>query len=102
MTPDIGKVRLELKVGVKSKKMATVSLDLRELIARYQISNQAEGKSPKTVRWYTAMLRAFGGYLAMKHNLCDLTAFDVDKVRAYILYLNFQIIHFWIHIGLSE
>ncbi len=49
MTPDIGKVRLEVKVGVKSKKIAVVPLDLRELIARYQISNQAEGKSPRTI-----------------------------------------------------
>jgi len=63
------------------------SLSLEELIARYQLSNQAEGKSPKTVRWYTEMLRAFIGYLDMNHGAHDLESFDIDTARGYILHL---------------
>jgi len=68
-------------------KKALTSLDIPELINRYQLSNQAEGKSPRTVRWYTEMLRAFAKYLALNHDAHDLTAFDVDTARGYILYL---------------
>jgi len=33
------------------------------------------------------MLRAFSDYLSANHRACDLTAFDIDAVRGYILYL---------------
>jgi hypothetical protein len=34
-------------------------LDLTKLILRFAQSNKGEGKSPKTVDWYTEMLRDF-------------------------------------------
>jgi len=80
-------VRLKLKVGVKSKKKATVSFDLRELIARYQISNQAEGKSPRTIVWYTEMLISFSAYIKAELQCHDLSAFNIDTVRSYIIHL---------------
>ncbi len=77
-----------MKIGVKSKKIATISLGLRELIAWYQISNQAEGKSPRTIAWYTEMLRSFLNYLKKELKCHDLSAFNIDIVRNYIIYLH--------------
>lgn len=76
-----------MKVGVKSKKISTSSLGLRELIAWYQISNQAEGKSPRTIDWYTEMLMAFLRYMKVELQCYDLSAFNIDTVRNYIIYL---------------
>lgn len=76
-----------MKASLKSKKIATTSLDLRELIARYQISNQAEGKSPRTIAWYTEMLMSFSGYMKVELQSHDLLAFNIDTVRSYIIYL---------------
>ncbi len=60
---------------------------MEDLISLYELSNQAEGKSPKTVSWYTEMLQAFSRYLSANHHACDVTAFEIDTVREYILYL---------------
>ena len=48
-----------MKLGVGTKKNATVTLSLEELIDLYEVSNRAEGMSPKTICWYTANLKAF-------------------------------------------
>lgn len=87
MTKDAGKVRLELKVGIKNNKTETVSLDLWELIARYKISNQADGKSPRTIAWYTDMLTSFSGYTKVELQCHDLSVFNIYAVRNYIIYL---------------
>lgn len=76
-----------MKVGVKSKKTTVVSLDLRELIARYQVSNQAEGKSPRTIAWYTEMLMSFSNYMKSELQHYDFSAFNIDTVRSYIIHL---------------
>ena len=62
-------------------------LYLKDLIQRYALSNRAESKSPKTVLWYTEMLRLFSSYLSANHDACDLTSIDIETVRNYILYL---------------
>jgi len=63
------------------------ALTIDKLISRYDLSNQAEGKSPKTVAWYTEMLTAFSGFLKVKHHCHNLLAFDINNVRDYMLYL---------------
>ncbi len=60
---------------------------LNEIIAVYELCNEAEGKSPRTVTWYTDMLLAFARYAAANHNIHDLMALNVDLARNYILYL---------------
>ena len=50
-----------------------VMITLGELNIRYALSNQADGKSPKTIRWYGEMLVSFTKYLEAKHNRCDLS-----------------------------
>jgi site-specific recombinase XerD len=63
-------------------------LDFTELIERYLICKQAEGKSPKTTGWYNEMLRAFLCYLRENHLACRLSTFNINIIRDYILYLN--------------
>jgi site-specific recombinase XerD len=58
-----------------------------DLIARYELSNRADGKSLKTVTWYTEILKSFCSYLERKQLPDDLSAFNIDNVREYILYL---------------
>jgi len=40
---------------------------LSELIEYYEVCNRAEGKSPKTITWYSANLRHFRSYLKNRH-----------------------------------
>jgi len=60
---------------------------LDECINRYELSNRAEGKSPKTIDWYTAMLRLFSRYLSEKVNRDSIAAFNIGTVKDYMLYL---------------
>jgi len=76
-----------MKTGTAEPKHKTAALTIDELIGRYELSNKADGKSPKTVQWYSEMLIAFTGYLEAKHNRCDPEAFNIDLVRGYILHL---------------
>ena len=65
-----------------------VALTINEVISRYEISNQAEGKSPRTIAWYTEMLMSFSSYMKVELQCCDLSAFNIDTVRSYIIYLH--------------
>jgi len=62
-------------------------LKIGELISRFELSNTAEGKSPKTVLWYSEMLSVFIKYLKVKRLRQDLPSFTTELVRGYILYL---------------
>lgn len=58
-----------------------------ELVSRHVSSNQAEGKSPKTIAWYREMLTQFCAYLNANQYQSYLPAFNIGTVREYILYL---------------
>jgi site-specific recombinase XerD len=60
---------------------------LEELFNRYELSNSSEGKKPKTIGWYTDMLRLFLRFLKKKNLLEDISSFNIDNIRAYIVYL---------------
>ncbi|MFC1982540.1 tyrosine-type recombinase/integrase [Chloroflexota bacterium] len=68
-----------------NSKLAALSLD--DLIRRYEMSNRADGKSPRTISWYTDMLTLFSQYLKEKLHQHDISAFTIDTVREYIIYL---------------
>ena len=65
----------------------TVALTINEVIRRYETSNQAEGKSPRTIAWYTEILMSFSNYMEKELQCHDLPAFNIDAVRSYIIYL---------------
>lgn len=69
--------------SIKVKK----TLNLDELIDRYELSNRAEGKSIRTVGWYSEMLASFSSYSKGKDLPPGLGGFTTDSVRSYILYL---------------
>jgi len=67
----------------KGKKI----LSFDGLVTAYEISNQAEGKSLRTIVWYTEMLMSFSNYMKEELQCYDLSAFNIDTVRSYIIYL---------------
>jgi len=58
-----------------------------EFVARYTVSNQADGKSTKTIAWYTDILTPFLRYLKANGYQCTLSTFNIDIIRGYILFL---------------
>ena len=63
------------------------ALTIGELISRYKLSNIADGKSPRTVKWYDEILGSF--YTWIRTNLYHdrISALDINSARNYILYL---------------
>jgi len=74
-----------VKTLVLEKQARVLTID--EFISRYEISNQAEGKSQRTIVWYTEMLMSFSNYMKEELQCYDLSAFNIDTVRSYIIYL---------------
>ncbi len=60
---------------------------LFELIDYYEVCNRAEGKSPKTISWYSANLKSFRNYLKNRHLSDSLDNIDTKLLREYVLYL---------------
>ncbi|MFC1931532.1 tyrosine-type recombinase/integrase [Chloroflexota bacterium] len=60
---------------------------LSELIDYYEVCNRAEGKSPKTISWYSANLKSFRNYLQNRHLPDLLDNIDTKLLREYVLYL---------------
>lgn len=58
-----------------------------ELVARYAVSNQVDGKSPKTIAWYGDILSQFLRYLKDNGYQSILSTFNMDIIRGYILFL---------------
>jgi len=69
------------------RMIGKVTLTIDQLIKLYEISNQAEGKSPKTVSWYRDISGLFACYLHDECGQDDISIFTKDTVRNYILYL---------------
>ena len=70
--------------GVAGNSKVAPAID--ELISRYEMANLADGKSPKTISWYGDILRSFLSCQKSKKASLDLSGFDIDAVRGYILY----------------
>jgi site-specific recombinase XerD len=73
---------------------------LTHLVNQYQLSNEVEGKSGRTIRWYSDILLAFNKWAKTKYCRDDITIFTIASVREYVYYLahkpKFQG-HPWIH-----
>ncbi|MBM2832240.1 MAG: xerD [Dehalococcoidia bacterium] len=66
----------------------TAPLAIDEAVKRYALSNEAGGKSPKTIAWYTAMLGQFVTYLKTTPYPSYLPAINIERARDYILFLH--------------
>jgi integrase/recombinase XerC/integrase/recombinase XerD len=60
---------------------------LAELIDYYEVCNRAEGKSPKTLSWYSTNLRRFHSYLRSRHIPDVIGNINTKLIREYVLYL---------------
>ena len=63
------------------------SLDLASLIEEYRVTCQTEGKSPRTIEWYTSFLTRFRQFLESRQMPTDPSQIDKNYVRAFIRYL---------------
>ena len=64
-----------------------ITYKLPELIEYYEVCNKAEGKSQRTIIWYSANLRSFHNYLKSKHLPNSLDNINIKLLREYVLYL---------------
>jgi len=64
----------------KAKKLSV-------LIDYYEICNEAEAKSYKTITWYSANLRHFSRYLKSRHLPHSIEVIDAKLLREYVLHL---------------
>lgn len=62
-------------------------LELQNLIKGFQLSCQTEGKSSKTIEWYTCFLTKFRQFLDTKQLPTDLNHINKTHIREFILYL---------------
>lgn len=61
-------------------------LDLEKLVSHFGQSNKVEGKSPKTIVWYTEMLTDFIRFLEGTDRKTMLANFDIELVREFIIH----------------
>ncbi len=53
---------VDTRTGITKIKGNTIIMTLDEAIARYELSNRADGKSQKTISWYNDILMSFSRY----------------------------------------
>lgn len=62
-----------------------VELELENLILHYSHTNRAEGKSPRTVEWYTEMLKYYIRFLKSQGKQSVLGELSASNVREFIV-----------------
>jgi len=62
-------------------------LELKTLIEGFKLSCQTEGKSPKTVEWYTSFLERFRRFLESNGFPTPIDSITKSHIRAFIRYL---------------
>jgi site-specific recombinase XerD len=67
--------------------METSFLELNTLIEGFKLSCQTEGKSPKTIEWYTAFLERFRLFLLSNDLPTRVDSVNKTHIRAFIRYL---------------
>ena len=67
--------------------MKNTNLELETLTHHYAVPNQTEGKSPRTVEWYTGALNLFRDWLVAEGMSTSVDDLGEDEVRQFILYI---------------
>ena len=78
-------------LSIRRKNLRWVDIDMAEvrldkLIVHFAQSNRADGKSPKTISWYSEMLDGFKRFLESKGYRAVLSDFDIDMVREFVVH----------------
>ena len=66
------------------------TLEIESLIQGFKMSCQTEGKSPKTIEWYTSFLERFLQFLSSKGYPTGINQIDKNHVREFIRYLQVE------------
>ena len=61
-------------------------LELQKLLLHYAQSNKADGKSPKTIVWYTEMLTTFARFLSAVGKDVILSEFNINSAREFVIH----------------
>mgnify|MGYP003392807215 CR=1 FL=1 len=64
--------------------MAEIILD--KLVIQFSHSNKAEGKSPRTISWYSEMLADFIKFLKLTGSADILSNFNIERAREFVVY----------------
>jgi site-specific recombinase XerD len=72
--------------NVNWKEINMAELDLSKLILHFAQSNKAEGKSPKTISWYSEMLSDFIKFQRSVGATGILSEFNISSVRDFIVH----------------
>jgi site-specific recombinase XerD len=78
-------------VTTKRKNLKWVDIDMAEvkldkLVIHFAQSNKAEGKSQKTISWYSEMLNGFIRFLESQDDRAVLSDLDIEKLRKFIVH----------------
>ena len=71
------------KINTHWEDIDMAHLELGKLILHFEQSNKAEGKSSKTVVWYTEMLDSFTKFLLLTGQVPILANFNATIVREF-------------------
>ncbi len=67
--------------------MDQANIPLGKLIRLYETFHRTEGKSPKTISWYTDTLLTFERFLINTGKSTSLGDISIGEAREFILYL---------------
>ncbi len=75
----------------RRKNLKWVDIDMTEmeldkLITQFAHSNKAEGKSLKTISWYSEMLKGFNLFLESIRSMKILSNFDMEMAREFVVH----------------
>jgi len=70
--------------------MNSNGLDIANLIEGFRLSCQTEGKSPKTIEWYSGFLNRFRLFLESNSMPTDASGIEKSHIKAFIMYLQTQ------------
>jgi len=68
-------------------KHTRVSPTINKLITHFEMSNVVDGKSQRTIDWYNDILKFFSRYMKRNSYANDISGFNIENVREYVLYL---------------
>ncbi len=72
--------------NIKWVEIDMADMELNKLISQFAHSNKAEGKSPKTISWYSEMLQGFNSFLQSRDFLGILSEFNIENVREFVVH----------------
>lgn len=77
---------VKARVNLRWADINMAALDLAKLVSHFAQSNRAEGKSPKTVTWYTEMLFDLIRFLRATGREAILAELNAATAREFIIY----------------